>query len=245
MPSELPRRLVEHLGLVGLALAIGLLLALPLGVILARRPRLAELLLAGASVLQTIPSLALFGLLLTVPLLGGIGPAPAVVALSLYALLPLLRTTVTGLKGVPAGLVEAGLVLGLSRRQIFRSIEVPLAWPVILTGIRLATVSSVGLATVAAAIGAGGLGVFIFRGIATVDHGLILAGAVPAAGLALLLDWVLGHVPAWSGRFRIPRRALLALGGLACTAVLMWPHHPRGVITIGSKNFTEQVILPF
>jgi len=264
MPPDLASRIAEHLALVSLAMAIGLLLAIPLGVLAARRPVLARLALAAANGLQTIPSLALFGVLLTVPLLGGIGPAPAVVALSIYALLPLLRTTVIGLQGVPAGLVQAGLALGLNRRQVLWAIEFPLAWPVVLTGIRLATVGSVGLATVAAAIGAGGLGVFIFRGIATVDHGLILAGALPAAALALLLDGLLGldlgasrrRLLAWltSRRWSAPRvvRPLvlapvplvgLLLMVLLLMASLLGPHQAKPVITIGSKNFTEQVIL--
>ena len=269
MPPDLASRIAEHLALVSLAMAIGLLLAIPLGVLAARRPVLARLALAAANGLQTIPSLALFGVLLTVPLLGGIGPAPAVVALSIYALLPLLRTTVIGLQGVPAGLVQAGLALGLNRRQVFWAIEFPLAWPVVLTGIRLATVGSVGLATVAAAIGAGGLGVFIFRGIATVDHGLILAGALPAAALALLLDGLLGldlgasrrRLLAWltSRRWSAPRvvrplvlapvplvglllMVLLLMASLLM-ASLLGPHQAKPVITIGSKNFTEQVIL--
>ena len=257
MPPDLASRIAEHLALVGLALAIGLLLAIPLGVLAARRPVLARLALGTANALQTIPSLALFGVLLTVPLLGGIGPAPAVVALSVYALLPLLRTTVIGLQGVPAGLLQAGLALGLTRRQVLWSIEFPLAWPVILTGIRLATVSSVGLATIAAAIGAGGLGVFIFRGIATVDHGLILAGALPAAALALLLDALLGLGPglgrfrAWLTSHRWRQRSArvlvlpLVLGSVLALlmASLLAPHQAKTVITIGSKNFTEQVIL--
>jgi len=257
MPPDLASRIAEHLALVGLALAIGLLLAIPLGVLAARRPVLARLALGTANALQTIPSLALFGVLLTVPLLGGIGPAPAVVALSVYALLPLLRTTVIGLQGLPAGLSEAGLALGLTRRQVLWSIEFPLAWPVILTGIRLATVSSVGLATIAAAIGAGGLGVFIFRGIATVDHGLILAGALPAAALALLLDALLGLGPglgrfrAWLTSHRWQQRSArvlvlsLVLGSVLVLlmASLLAPHQAKTVITIGSKNFTEQVIL--
>jgi osmoprotectant transport system permease protein len=171
--------------------------------------------------------------LLTVPLLGGVGPAPAVVALGLYALLPLLRTTVTGLQGVPVGLLEAGLALGLSRRQLFWAVELPLAWPVIHTGIRLATVSSVGLATIAAAIGAGGLGVFIFRGMATLDHGLILAGALPAAAIALLLDGLLGR---W-------RFSAIALCSSLVLSGLIWPYQVADQVTIGSKNFTEQVIL--
>jgi len=243
LPSGLATRIAEHLALVGLALAIGLLLAIPIGIVAARRPKLGRLVLGGASAIQTFPALALFGILLTVPLLGGIGPAPAVLALSLYALLPLLRTTVTGLQAVPAGLVEAGLALGLSRRQVLWTIELPLAWPVILTGIRLAAVGSVGLATVAAAIGAGGLGVFIYRGIATVDNGLILAGALPAAALALLLDGLLGRLSSWRRRQAGRRLAALALAGFSLMALLLWPHQGREVVTIGSKNFTEQVIL--
>jgi osmoprotectant transport system permease protein len=262
MPPDLASRLAEHLALVSLAMAIGLSLAIPLGVLAARRPLLARVALGAANGLQTIPSLALFGVLLTVPFLGGIGPAPAVVALSVYALLPLLRTTVIGLQGVPAGLLQAGLALGLNRRQVLWTIEFPLAWPVILTGIRLATVSSVGLATVAAAIGAGGLGVFIFRGIATVDHGLILAGALPAAALALLLDGLLGldlglglgRLRDWLSshrrrRWSAPRVVLplllvvVSLVALPLTALLLGAHQSKTVITIGSKNFTEQVIL--
>ena len=254
MPPDLASRIAEHLALVSLAMAIGLLLAIPLGVLAARRPVLARFALGAANGLQTIPSLALFGVLLTVPLLGGIGPAPAVVALSVYALLPLLRTTVIGLQGVPAGLLQAGLALGLTRRQVLWTIEFPLAWPVILTGIRLATVGSVGLATVAAAIGAGGLGVFIFRGIATVDHGLIMAGALPAAALALLLDGLLGldlgfsrrRLLAWltSRRWSAPRVVLpLVLVTVPLVVLLLGPHKTKTVITIGSKNFTEQVIL--
>jgi len=237
VPAEFLGRLAEHLGLVSLALGIALLLALPLGVWLARRPRWGRLLLAAASVAQTIPSLALFGVLLTVPLLGGVGPAPAVVALTLYALLPLLRTTLTGLQGIDPGLLEAGQSLGLTRWQCLRRIELPLAWPVILTGIRLAAVSSVGLATVAAAIGAGGLGVYIFRGIATLDNRLILAGALPAAALALLLDGLLGQ----RRRGRRLAAAMLALGALLLIGLAPRPGADR--ITIGSKNFTEQVIL--
>ena len=254
MPPDLASRIAEHLALVSLAMAIGLLFAIPLGVLAARRPVLARFALGAANGLQTIPSLALFGVLLTVPLLGGIGPAPAVVALSVYALLPLLRTTVIGLQGVPAGLLQAGLALGLTRRQVLWTIEFPLAWPVVLTGIRLATVGSVGLATVAAAIGAGGLGVFIFRGIATVDHGLIMAGALPAAALALLLDGLLGldlgfsrrRLLAWltSRRWSAPRVVLpLVLVTVPLVVLLLGPHQTKTVITIGSKNFTEQVIL--
>ena len=196
MTAELAREILqrcgEHLLMVALAVAIALLIALPLGVLIQGRPRLAQLVLGLANAVQTIPSLAIFGLLLTVPVLGGIGPTPAVVALVLYALLPLLRGLVTGLNQVPSGLKEAGRALGLSRGQVLRHVEFPLALPSLMAGLRVATVISVGVATIGAAIGAGGLGVFIFRGIATVNNSLLLAGALPAAAIALVADGALG-----------------------------------------------------
>jgi osmoprotectant transport system permease protein len=182
----------EHLLLVALAVALALAIALPLGVLIQERPRLARLVLGTASVVQTIPSLAIFGLLLSVPLLGGIGPTPAVVALTLYALLPLLRGLVSGLSLVPPGVTEAGRALGLNRRQVLLHLQFPLAIPSLMAALRVATVISVGVATIAAAIGAGGLGVFIFRGIATVNNTLLLAGALPSAAIALAADAALG-----------------------------------------------------
>jgi osmoprotectant transport system permease protein len=173
---EILQRCGEHLLMVALAVAIALAIALPLGVAIQGRPRCAQLVLGLANAVQTIPSLAIFGLLLTVPVLGGIGPTPAVVALILYALLPLLRGLVTGLSQVPPGLKEAGRALGLSPAQVLRHVELPLALPSLMAGLRVATVISVGVATIGAAIGAGGLGVFIFRGIATVNNTLLLAG---------------------------------------------------------------------
>jgi osmoprotectant transport system permease protein len=196
MSSELLREILqrsgEHLLLVALAVALALAIALPLGVLIQERPRLARLVLGTASVVQTIPSLAIFGLLLSVPLLGGIGPTPAVVALTLYALLPLLRGLVSGLSLVPPGIHEAGRALGLNRRQALLHLQFPLAMPSLMAALRVATVISVGVATIAAAIGAGGLGVFIFRGIATVNNTLLLAGALPSAAIALAADAALG-----------------------------------------------------
>jgi osmoprotectant transport system permease protein len=192
LAREILQRCGEHLLMVALAVAIALLIALPLGVLIQGRPRLAKLVLGLANAVQTIPSLAIFGLLLTVPVLGGIGPTPAVLALVLYALLPLLRGLVAGLSQVPSGLKEAGRALGLSRSQVLRHVEFPLALPSLMAGLRVATVISVGVATIGAAIGAGGLGVFIFRGIATVNNSLLLAGALPAAAIALVADGALG-----------------------------------------------------
>jgi osmoprotectant transport system permease protein len=196
MSSELLREILqrsgEHLLLVALAVALALAIALPLGVLIQERPRLARLVLGTASVVQTIPSLAIFGLLLSVPLLGGIGPTPALVALTLYALLPLLRGLVSGLSLVPPGINEAGRSLGLNRRQVLLHLQFPLAIPSLMAALRVATVISVGVATIAAAIGAGGLGVFIFRGIATVNNTLLLAGALPSAAIALAADAALG-----------------------------------------------------
>ena len=192
LAREIMERCGEHLLMVALAVAIALLIALPLGVLIQGRPRLAQLVLGLANAVQTIPSLAIFGLLLTVPVLGGIGPTPAVVALVLYALLPLLRGLVSGLNQVPSGLKEAGRALGLNRGQVLRHVEFPLALPSLMAGLRVATVISVGVATIGAAIGAGGLGVFIFRGIATVNNSLLLAGALPAAAIALVADGALG-----------------------------------------------------
>jgi osmoprotectant transport system permease protein len=194
LAREILQRCGEHLLMVALAVAIALLIALPMGVLMQGRPRLAKLVLGLANAVQTIPSLAIFGLLLTVPVLGGIGPTPAVVALVLYALLPLLRGLVTGLSQVPSGLKEAGRALGLSRSQVLRHVEFPLALPSLMAGLRVATVISVGVATIGAAIGAGGLGVFIFRGIATVNNSLLLAGALPAAAIALVADGALGSL---------------------------------------------------
>lgn len=184
----------EHLVLVAVSTAAAVAVALPAGVWLTRRPRAARAVLGVANVVQTIPSLALFGFLIPLPFLGGIGARTAIVALVLYALLPILTNTYTGIRSVPAPIVEAATGMGMTPGQILRWVEIPLAAPVILAGIRIATVVSVGVATIAAAIGAGGLGTLIFRGVAMVDNRLVLAGALPAALMAvaadLLLTWV-------------------------------------------------------
>ena len=196
MTAALAREIIfrsgEHLVLVVSSVALALLIALPLGLAIQSHPRWRRLVLGLANAVQTIPSLAIFGLLLTVPLLGGIGSTPAVVALTLYALLPLLRGLLTGLQQVPPGLKQAGQALGLSGGQVLRYVELPLALPSLMAGLRVAAVIAVGVATIGAAIGAGGLGVFIFRGIATVNNTLLLAGALPAAAIALAADACLG-----------------------------------------------------
>jgi osmoprotectant transport system permease protein len=173
---------------VGLATAIGV----PLGVALTRRPIGGRFVLGLANVVQTIPSLALFGFLIPVPFIGGIGTRTALVALTLYSLLPILRNTVTGIAGVDPAVREAGRGMGMTDRDLLVRVELPLAASVILAGIRVATVIGIGVATIAAAIGAGGLGVFIFRGVAMVDNRTILAGALPAAALAVVADLALG-----------------------------------------------------
>jgi osmoprotectant transport system permease protein len=170
------------------AVAIGV----PLGILVTRRPALRRWVLGAANVVQTVPSLALFGFLIPVPIIGGIGGRTAIVALTLYALLPILRNTYTGITGVDPAVLEAARGMGMTSGQMLRRVELPLAMGVILAGIRVATVISIGVATIAAAIGAGGLGDFIFRGVAMVNNQVILAGAIPAAILALLADVSLG-----------------------------------------------------
>lgn len=185
---------LEHLWLVGVSTLLAVLIGIPLGILIAHWPRLNRPVLATANIIQTIPSLALFGFLLPVPWLGDRAERLAILALTLYALLPLIRNTYTGIRGVDPAVVEAGRGMGLTDRQLLFKVELPLAMSVILSGVRVAVVISVGLATIAAAIGAGGLGELIFRGLAMVNNQLILAGAIPAAGLALLADLGLGWV---------------------------------------------------
>jgi osmoprotectant transport system permease protein len=190
----------QHVGLVLASTLLAAALGVPAGIALVRRPRLARPVLAFANLVQTIPSLALFGFLIPLPILGGIGARTAIVALVVYALLPILRNTHAGIASVDPAVVDAAAGLGMSPSQRLRWVELPLAFPVVLAGIRIAVVVGIGLATIAAAIGAGGLGVLIYRGIATVDNRLILAGALPAAVLALAADGLLGWIERrWSG----------------------------------------------
>jgi osmoprotectant transport system permease protein len=189
---EIWRHSLEHLFMVSIAIAIAILIGVPLGILITRQAHLRRWILGIANILQTIPSLALFGLLIPVPIIGGIGMIPAIVALTLYSFLPIIRNTYTGIIGVDPAIREAGRGMGMTDRQLLLQVEIPLAMGVILAGVRVATVIAIGIATIAAAIGAGGLGVFIFRGIAVVNNQLILAGAVPAAIIALLADFGIG-----------------------------------------------------
>ena len=182
----------EHLWLVGASITLAVLIGIPLGVAITRWPVLSKPVLGGANIIQTVPSLALFGFLLPAPWIGARADRIAILALMLYALLPLIRNTYTGIKGVDPAVVEAGRGMGMTDRQLLWQVELPLALSVIIAGVRVATVLSIGLATIAAAIGAGGLGEFIFRGLAMVNNQVILAGAIPAAALAILADTSLG-----------------------------------------------------
>jgi osmoprotectant transport system permease protein len=185
---------LEHLWMVGVSTVLAALIGIPLGILIAHRPLLNRPVLGAANIIQTIPSLALFGFLLPVPWLGDRAERLAILALTLYALLPVIRGTYTGIRGVDRAVVESARGMGMTDSQLLWQVELPLAMSVILSGIRVAVVISVGLATIAAAIGAGGLGELIFRGLAMVNNQLILAGAIPAAALALLADFSLGWV---------------------------------------------------
>jgi osmoprotectant transport system permease protein len=199
--EEVFRLTLEHLALVAVAMLIAVLIGVPLGIVLARRAALRHWVLGAANVVQTVPSLALFGFLIPVPLIGGIGSRTAIVALALYALLPIIRNTYIGISGVDPAVMEAARGMGMTARQTLWQVQMPLATGVILAGIRVATVIAVGVATIAAAIGAGGLGMYIFRGVAMVSNPVILAGAIPAALLAVLADVSLG----WAERRLAPK----------------------------------------
>ena len=185
---EVLELVLEHVSLVGFSMLFAVLVGLPLGILITRIPQLSKAVLGSANVIQTVPSLALFGFLLPVPWIGERGSRLAILALAMYALLPLIRNTYAGIRSVDPAVVEAGRAMGLTDKQLLFQIELPLASGVIVAGVRVATVICVGLATIAAAIGAGGLGEFIFRGLAMVNNQVILAGAIPAALLALVAD---------------------------------------------------------
>ena len=186
--AELASLLGQHVLLVAGSTLVAVALGVPLGIFSARRPRLASPLMAVASIVQTIPSLAMFGFLLPVPFIGGVGARAALVVLILYGLLPIVRTTIAGLRGIDPSIREAGVAMGMTPRELLRQVELPLALPSIVAGVRVAAVVGVGSATIAAAIGAGGLGEYIYRGLSMVDTTVILAGAIPAAVLALVVD---------------------------------------------------------
>jgi len=239
----------QHLLLVALSTVIAVLIGLPAGIFVARRPTAGRAVLAITNIGQTIPSLALLGFLLPLPFVGGVGPRVAIAALILYALLPIVRGTVAGLASVDRAVVAAGVAMGMTRRQLLTMVELPLALPSIVAGIRVATVIGVGTATVAAAVGAGGLGEYIFRGLSMIDSTMILAGAVPAALLALAADGAL----TWTERRLRPTagrqqgRALAAASVLFALLLLVVVGRAIGSgpdrVVVASKNFTEQVIL--
>jgi osmoprotectant transport system permease protein len=240
----------QHLVLVGISTAVAILIGVPAGVLAARRPRLGAPLVWLVNAAQTIPSLAMFGFLLPLPLIGGLGARVAITVLIIYALLPIVRTTVAGITSVDPSLVEAGTALGMTPGQLLRQVQLPLALPSIVAGIRVAAVIGVGTATIAAAVGAGGLGEYIFRGLSMVDPTVILAGAIPAAVLALALDGGLTlaeravRATLTSGRKLrpVPIAISLAAVGLVVAAVFAGTRSAN-VVRVGSKNFTEQIVL--
>ena len=189
---EILQATLEHVWLVGLTMIFAIAIGVPLGILVTRKLWLSKPILGGANIAETIPSLALFGFLLPVPWLGGRADRLAIAALTLYALLPIIRNTSAGILGVDRAVREAARGMGMTDRQILFQVELPLSFSTMLAGIRIATVLTIGIATIAAAVGAGGLGEFIFRGLAMVNDQLILAGAIPAALLALAADFVLG-----------------------------------------------------
>ena len=196
-PDEIMQATIEHIWLVGIAMLIAVAVGVPLGILVARRPWLSKPILGTANVAETIPSLALFGFLLPVPWLGDRAARLAIAALALYALLPIIRNTAAGIASVDPAVREAARGMGMTPRQILFKVELPLSLSTVLAGVRIATVLTIGIATIAAAVGAGGLGEYIFRGLAMVNNSLILAGAIPAALLALAADFFLSVLERW------------------------------------------------
>lgn len=252
----------EHVFIVLLSTGLAILIGLPLGIQLTRIKSLQTPVLGFANIMQTVPSLALFGLLIPIPFIGGIGARTAIIALALYALLPVIRNTVTGILGIDPKVREAATAMGMTDGQILRMVELPLAAPVILTGIRVAVVISVGVATVAAAIGAGGLGTYIFRGLRQNDNNLLIAGALASALLALLCDFALGQIEKSYkiGERKTGRRTFTVASAAVVLAALIGVSYfsnsesqssnsaaslpgERPRIIVGSKDFTESIIL--
>jgi osmoprotectant transport system permease protein len=238
----------QHVLLVAISTLVAVVVGVPLGIFAARRPRLASPIVGVANIVQTIPSLAMFGFLLPVPLIGGVGARAAIVVLILYGLLPIVRTTIAGLNGIDASIREAGVAMGMTPRELLTLVELPLALPSIVAGVRVAAVVGVGAATIAAAIGAGGLGEYIYRGLSMVDTTVILAGAIPAALLALAVDGLLLVAERQlttrrrrSGRAVAVAAAVVALVALVSSAALA--RRASDAIVVGSKNFTEQLVL--
>lgn len=258
--SQILQATGEHIWLTGISMLLAVAIGVPLGMLVARRPWSSKPILGTANIAETIPSLALFGFLLPLPWLGARGDRIAIAALTLYALLPIIRNTAAGIASVDPAVREAARGMGMTEGQILRRVEMPLALPTILAGIRVATVWTIGIATIAAAIGAGGLGEYIFRGLAMVNNEVILAGAIPAAALAIVADILFGLL---ERRMRPERRrakpqpsgrpgggigagaaaAVVLLAMLACTGLAGCGSGGKDTIVVGSKNFPEQALL--
>lgn len=249
--NEFLAALTQHLLLVILSTGVAVIIGIPFGIIASRHKRLGQTLLGLASIVQTIPSLAMFGFLIPLPFIGGIGVKAALIVLILYALLPVIQTTLSGIRGIDPVIREAGLALGMTDWQLLFQVELPLALNSIFTGIRVATVVGVGTATIAAGIGAGGLGEYIFRGIASVDNVVILAGAIPAALLALGADFLLGSFAKnLAPERRQAKKPILIIASTAIAIALtiivalrFGNQSKENLIVIGGKGFTEQFIL--
>src|SRR5207253_5279603 len=258
--SDILAHVAQHVWLVLISTAIAIAIALPLGILITRRKRLRGPLLGIANVMQTIPSLALFGFLIPLPFIGGIGPRTAIIALVFYALLPIIRNTVTGILGVDRNVREAAVAMGMTDRQVLFQVELPLAMSVILTGVRVAVVITIGVAIIAAEVSAGGLGEYIFRGLRMNDSRLLLAGAVPSALMALMADFGFSvcerrfDPDAQRGRRQHPLRVMawaILLIGIAVMGYAAWrgirsrsnSSLSHGHVTVASKDFTESVLL--
>ena len=258
--SDILAHIAQHLWLVSISIVIAIAIGLPLGILITRRKRLRGPVLGIANVMQTIPSLALFGFLIPLPFIGGIGPRTAIVALVFYALLPIIRNTVTGILGVDRSVREAAVAMGMTDRQVLFQVELPLAMSVILTGVRVAVVITIGVAIIAAEVGAGGLGEYIFRGLRLNDHRLLLAGSIPSALMALLADFGFGVIEKHfdhtqqSARGRRSFRILAAAVLIVAVGLLGWAtwrsirtRSNSGashlLVTVGSKDFTESELL--
>jgi osmoprotectant transport system permease protein len=257
--SDILSHIAQHVWLVLISIAIAIVIALPVGILITRRKRLRAPVLGIANVMQTIPSLALFGFLIPLPFIGGIGPRTAIVALVFYALLPIIRNTVTGILGVDQNVREAAVAMGMTDRQVLFKVELPLAMSVILTGVRVAVVITIGVAIIAAEVGAGGLGEYIFRGLRLNDNHLLLAGAVPSAAMALVADFGFGVIEkhfdtSVQRRRKKGLRTLIwavVLIGVVTISLVAWrgikshsrPGASLGHVTVGSKDFTESNLL--
>ena len=257
--SDILSHIAQHLWLVSISIAVAIAIGLPLAILITRRKRLRGPVLGIANIMQTIPSLALFGFLIPLPFIGGIGPRTAIVALVFYALLPIIRNTVTGILGVDRNVREAAVAMGMTDRQILFQVELPLAMSVILTGVRVAVVITIGVAIIAAEVGAGGLGEYIFRGLRLDDNRLLLAGSVPSALMALIADFGFGVIerhfdPTIQRSRRRPLRMLIGtvlIAAIVLAGFATWramrarsnTSQSHGLVTVGSKDFTESELL--